>query len=169
MLLKVISNKTMGFDKERVLEMVMSDKGKEHFLYRIGGVIEGHAIGQSAKIMRANHETGQAEPSQWVKFFGDFVAMKGPSEVYEATTCFLPAYVNANFVSMLKDDGLGIEFKYDIFAIYSKNAATSYEYLAVPVRKAGEERRATAIMADLPALPGTPAQPAIEGPKQGKK
>lgn len=174
MLLKVISNKTLGYDKPTVLKLVMTDETKEHFLYRVFGVIEGHQIGKG-RHKRVDKETGEAVDTTWTKFFGDFIALKTDGRQFEASTVFLPEYVSGQFVSHLTgsngDDGaaLAIEFAYDIFARYNKDAATSYEYIAQAVRKEGEARKATAMASKFAALPKSASAPAIEAPKEGKK
>lgn len=141
MLTKVINNSALGFTKEVVLELVMSNKESEHFLYRVGGIIEGHEIGRS-HFKRVNKETGEAENQTWTRFFGEFVAATKDGKTYEAATCFLPSYVNGQFVTGLLEEGNAeIEFGYDIFAVYSKQSATSYEFLAVPIKKADEPDR----------------------------
>lgn len=173
MLTKVISNKTLGFDKEKVLELVMANKDKENFLYRVFGVIEGHEIGQG-KHKRVNAETGEAENTTWTKFFGEFAAIDKDGNTYEATTCFLPNYVNGKFVSELTgsdDGGLAIEFAFDVYAIYSKGSATSYEYLAAPVRKEGETSKLDAMkaaMGSVALLPGAAKPAQIESKGKGK-
>lgn len=169
MLVKVISNKTVGYDKEAVLTLVMADRGKEQFLYRIIGVIEGFSQGKG-RHQRVDKDTGLAVDTQWTKFMGDFMAQKPGGEVFEAATAFIPDYVSGQFVTALKDDGqISIEFAYDIFARYNKDTATSYEYIAVPVRKAGEERTVTKLATAFQPMPGQAALASPEAQKGGEK
>lgn len=165
MLTKVISNKTVFGDKEKVLETVMKDKSTEHFMYRVFGRIEGHEIGRG-KHMRVNTETGEAEATTWTKFFGEFYAKNADGGDFEGATCFLPNYVSGQFVTALSDGGLGIEFGYDIYCIYDKASATSYGYLAQPI-KGGEEKERSEAMKNkfLTALP-MPNAKQIAAPKK---
>lgn len=159
MLVKVISTKTVFGDKERVLETAMSDKGKEHFLYRVFGVIQGMQIGKG-RFKRVNAETNTAEDTTWTKFFGDFCAINVSNENFEGASCFLPSYVNGQFESTLSADtegGASIEFAYDVFVRYNKDSATSYEYIAQPVRRAGDENPLAKMVTELAPLPNARA------------
>lgn len=168
MLIKQISTKTVFGDKEKILETVMKNKDTEHFLYRTFGVIEGHAIGKG-KHKRVNKETGEAEDTTWTRFFGEFYAKNADGKEFEAAATFLPEYVSAQFVTGLigETETLGIEFAYDIYAVYNKDSITSYEFVAKPVRRSDEPSRMDEMKQHmLTAMPGA-AQ--IEGPKATKK
>lgn len=170
MLLKAISSKTVYGDREAVLKAVMRDDKKEHFLYRIFGTIEGMQIGKG-KHKRVNKETGDAEDTTWTKFFGNFFAVNADNETFEAASCFLPSYVNGQFESTLQGDAEGaikIEFAYDVYARYAKESITSYEYIAQPVRRAGEDNPLAKMAAELAPLPGGKAMPQIAAPVADK-
>lgn len=157
-LLKTISTKTVYGDKEKILQAVMVDTKKEVLLYRVVGIIEGHTIGKG-KHKRVDRETGEAVDSFWTKFFGEFQAVNTDGEVFESAVCFLPDYVSGQFVTALEADAqtLGIEFAYDVYARYAKDSITSYEFIALPVRKKGEESKLKTMLTELPPMPGAPA------------
>lgn len=157
MLLKVISTKTVFGDKEKILETVMKDKASAHLLYRVFGEISGYEIGKG-RHQRIDKETKQAVDTFWTRFSGDFRAVDLNGEIFEASTAFLPDYVSGQFVTELKEEGgTTIAFAYDVFARYNTAAATSYEFIATPVKKQGEEDRVAAMMLALPPMPkGTP-------------
>jgi hypothetical protein len=168
-LVKCIDNKSVFGDKEKILETVMSDKTREHLLYRVFGEITGSQTGLG-KHKRINKETGLAEDTFWTKFMGDFRAISAETgEMFTAATAFLPAYVSGQFVTALKDDeeGLSIIFAYDIYARYNKDSITSYEFIAVKVRKQDETNAVQAMAEALPPMPNRKALPAPQ--KDGKQ
>lgn len=168
MLVKTIKTKTVFGDKEKILETVMRDKNKEHFLYRVYGVLDGYATGVG-RFKRENKETKIMEPTEYVKFSGEIEAVNCDGEIFEAAIVFLPEYISAPFKNALaKDDALSVEFAFDIFAIYSKDSVTSYEYIAQPVRKQGEEKKVEALRTSMPALPGKAPAAKIEDKTKAK-
>lgn len=153
MLCKVISTKSVYGDKEKILELVMTDKEREHFIYRVFGAIEAHQIGKG-KHKRVDKDTGEAVDTFWTKFYGEFYAVNEAGREFEAATMFLPDYVSGQFVTQLSDNEThAIEFAYDVFAVYSKESITSYEFVAQPVKRGTEESAAQKLAAQLPALP----------------
>jgi hypothetical protein len=150
-LVKVISTKTVFGDKERILETVMKDKAREHFLYRVFGAIDASMTGKG-RHQRVNRETNQAEDTFWTKFYGEFYAVNSDKGEYESATLFLPEYVSGQFKSQLENGVTGITFAYDIFAVYNKDSITSYEFIAQPV-KSGEESKVLGMASAFPALP----------------
>lgn len=166
MLLKVMSTKTVFGDKEKILKTVMQDDKREHLLYRVYGVIEGHAIGKG-KHKRIDKETGEAVDTFWTKFFGDFEAVNASDgEVFNSAVCFLPDYVSGQFVTALAGEGeMSITFAYDIYARYNKDAITSYEFIASPVKRADEKDKLAEMRA---ALPAAKTMPALADQRQGQ-
>lgn len=162
MLLKVISTKTVFGGKDKILEIVMKDKAKEQKLYRVFGVIDGKQIGKGTH-KRVNKETGLAEDTFWTKFFGEFIAVDLEGEVFEASTCFLPDYVSGKFRDALEGD-TAIEFAFDIYARYSSDSITSYEFIALPVKREGEESKAHQMAAAF--LPANAKNKQLEPPKK---
>lgn len=168
MLVKQISTKTVFGDKEKILETVMRNKEKEHFLYRVFGVIEASETGKG-RFKRVNKETGEAEDTFWTKFFGEFLAMNADGGQFEASACFLPEYITSGFAARLDSGLTDITFAYDIFALYSKESITSYEFVAMPVKREGEISKLASLMSgELPALPVKGRAAAIEHKPKGK-
>lgn len=166
MLVKVITTKTVFGDKEKVLETVMKDKTREHFLYRVFGVIDAKQEGETARFQRLNKDTNAMEPSEWTKLFGDFAAINADNETFEGAALFLPGYVTGQFSEQLESGALGIHFAFDVFARYNKDVATSYEYIAAPVKRAGQESPLAKMASELAALPGGKAMPTIAAPAE---
>lgn len=164
MLTKVISTKNVFGDKEKILETVMTDKGKEHFLYRVFGAIDAHMIGKG-RHQRVNRETKEAEDTFWTRFYGEFYAINADKKQFEAATLFLPDYVAGQFASQLDNGVTGITFAYDIFASYNKESITSYEFIAQAVKSEDAESKALAMAEKFPALPNEPARKALSKPK----
>lgn len=171
MLCKQISTKTVYGDKEKILETVMKDKNREHFLYRVFGVIEASQTGKG-RHKRVDKETGEAVDTFWTKFFGEFVAMNADQTQFEASACFLPEYISGGFNARIEAGLTDLTFAYDIFAVYNKDSITSYEFIAMPVKREGEVSKLEALMSGgtLPALPttGRKATPLLEGSKSKK-
>jgi hypothetical protein len=155
MLCKTINTRSVFGGKDRILETVMSDKKREHFLYRVFGEIDGFSTGKG-RFKRIDKETGEATDTYWTKFSGDFRAINAEGEIYEASTSFLPAYLTDPIKGRI-EHGETVTFAFDMFAIYSEPSATSYEYVARVVKQDGEESRVTAMQAAMPALPNANA------------
>ena len=167
MLIKVISTRSVYGDKAKVLKTVMENEKTEHFLYRIFGTIEGHQIGRG-KHKRVDKESGEAVDTYWTKFFGDFMAKNSDNETLEAATCFLPDYVSGQFVSKLsgETDITSIDIAFDVFAIYSKDSITSYEYIAKAVRATDEPSKVEQMAQRM--LGTMPNAPRLENKSKGK-
>lgn len=168
MLCKTISTKTVFGDKEKILETVMKDKTREHFLYRVFGEIEASQTGMG-RHKRVDRETGEAKDTFWTKFFGEFYAVNSEKGEFEASTCFLPEYISGGYKEQLSAGVVGITFAFDVYAVYNKDSITSYEFVAQPVRTTGEaESAAMKMAAAMPALP-TDAAPKRIADKAAKK
>ncbi len=154
MLTKVISSKTVFGDKATILEAVMNNGKKDKFLYRVFGVIDGYSTG-IGRQKRENRETGELENTTWTKFSGDFRAIHGDtSEMFEASTAFLPEYVSGAFITTLNsNDEAEIAFAFDIYAVWDQKNA-SYQYVAQRVKAAGEDDKVAAMATALPPMPG---------------
>lgn len=168
MLTKQISTKTVFGDKEKILETVMKDKTREHFLYRVFGVIEASMTGKG-RHKRVDKESGEAVDTFWTKFFGEFYAVNADQGQFEATACFLPEYISGGFAARLDSGLTDLTFAYDIFAVYNKDSITSYEFVAMPVKREGEVSKLQALMqGDMPALPTKGRTAALEHKPKGK-
>lgn len=168
MLIKQISTRTVFGEKADIQRLVLSDDHQSHFLYRIVGRAEGFMIGKG-RHQRIDKETGEAVDTFWTKFAGDFVAINARGEEFESAIAFLPEYVSGPIANSLKEDPDAVaDVKFDIYARYNKQSATSYEFVAQPLRSG--QAAARALMIDLPALPSAPQMPALNAPvKKGKK
>jgi hypothetical protein len=141
----------MGFEKADVQKLVLSDEGKSHFLYRIAGEADACVTGKS-KFTQTDQETGEVTKSSWTKFSGEFIGMNNRNEQFESAIAFLPNYVAGPAAAAITN-GEVISFAFDIYAVYNKNSATSYEYVAQPLRSADGESRVAARLAGLGLLP----------------
>lgn len=163
-LLKKLSTRTVFGSKADVLKLIVNDDKEptNRFMYRIFGQARGYVSGSS-------RFQDKDEPSNWTALAGEFEAVNADGEVFMAAICFLPAYVTGPIVEALKQEGGGsVEFGFDIYARYDSQAATSYIYLAEPLRKAGEKSPLDEMRTGFKALPGTEQVRQIEH-KKGKK
>lgn len=148
-LLKKISTRTVFGPKADVLKLVLDDQANNMFLYRVYGQARGYVSGTS-------RFSDRDEPSGWTALAGEFEAVNRDGEMFNAAICFLPQYVTGPMVEALKAEGNdGVEFGFDIFAKYDEKAATSYIYLAEPLRKAGDISPLETMRTGFKALPGT--------------
>ena len=162
-LLKKISTRTVFGVKADVLKLVLADQKTNQFLFRVYGEAMGHVSGSS-------RFTDKDEPSNWTALAGEFEAINRDGEVFNAAICFLPAYVTGPIVERLKEEGISkVLFGFDIYAAFDEKAATSYVYLAEPLRKADEVSPLDGMRTGFKALPGAAGAKQIEGPKEGKK
>jgi hypothetical protein len=165
MLIKAIDTKTVYGGKTDIQKLVLSDEKKSHFLYRVWGVIEGYLRGESKKHTRTDKDTGEVTNSTWVKFGGDFRALKEDGTEYEAAVCFLPPYVTGPIVQAIDNAGeseVNIQFAFDVFAVFDSNSATSYTYVCQPLKDAGAESKLAKMQAALPPMP----KKALPAPKK---
>lgn len=132
-LLKKISTRTVYGSKADIQKLVLDDQKSNHLLYRVYGEAKGYVSGTSKF-------SDKDEPSGWTAIAGEFEAVSAKDgEVFNAAICFLPGYVTGPIVERLKsDDTEGVIFGFDIYAKYDEKAATSYVYLAEPLRRQGE-------------------------------
>lgn len=164
MLIKQISTRTVFGDKADIQRLVLADEKASHFLYRIVGKAEGYMIGKG-RHKREDRETGELVDTFWTKFAGDFLAVNARGEEFESAICFLPEYVAGPIANALKEDeDASVAIKFDIYATYNKQSATSYEFVAQPLRSG--EAAARAMLDQLPALPIGTKVPALKGPKK---
>lgn len=164
MLIKAISTRTVGFEKADVQKLVLADEKSSHFLYRIAGEADACVTGKS-KFKQTDQETGESVPSSWTKFSGEFIAMNSKNEQFESAIAFLPNYV-AGPLAQAITEGQVINFAFDIYAVYNKQSATSYEYVAQPLRSADGESRVAARMEGLGLLPHQKPKALTDGKKK---
>lgn len=168
MLIKVISTRTVYGDKAELQRLVLSDEKGSHFIYRVFGEIQGYMQGQG-RHKRIDKETGEVHDTVWTKFSGDFMAISAAQEEFESATCFLPEYVAGPLMQALKDDREStIEMGFDIYVKYAKDSATSYEFIAQPMRREGEISKARAMATHMAPLPNLAAKALEDHSKKGK-
>ena len=149
-----ISPKEMGFDKEAILKLVLSDTAMEFALYRVVG------IATSLKPYKDKTDSGNGE----IKFglMGQFEATSVDGEVKNGSALYLPSYVNDMVVSALSIEGTeAVRLAFDIYAKYEKSAATSYVFVARDLLNAGGQsvEEIKAEISSLPPMPKTLALP----------
>jgi len=166
MLCKVISTKSVFGNKADIQKLVLDNQKEPQFLYRVWGVMTGYVTGQS-KFTRTDPETGEVSNVEWTKFAGDFAAANNRGQLFESAICFIPDYVSGPLRQGLESEqGTEVQFGFDIFAVYSEKSATSYEFVAQPLRDNSVENRLTAMANNMPALPNGAKLPALENKKQ---
>jgi hypothetical protein len=164
-LVKMLSTRTVFGTKADIQKLVLADETANIFLYRIYGEISGYVQGKG-RFRRIDKETGEVQDTFWTKFAGEFVAQKNDGSVMISSLCFLPDYVAGPYRQRLENDpDSELTFAYDIYAKFSKDSATSYEYIAVPVRTAAQSNRLAEMIKALPALPAPGKVTLIEGNK----
>lgn len=165
MLCKVIDTKSVFGGKADIQELVLANKDEPQFLYRIVGAITGFVDGES-KFKRVDIDTGEVTQRKWTKFAGDFVAISRKNNQYEAVICFLPDYIGGPIkAGIAAEPGNEIQIGFDVYAVYSEKSATSYEFIAQPMRSSDEPSRVEKMLENMPALPSAPKQKQIAGKK----
>jgi len=166
MLVKVINTKSVFGNKADIQTLVLPEENRKEpqFLFRVFGQITGYIQGPS-KFERKDEETGELTRGTWTKFAGDFVAINRNGRSFESVICFLPDYVGGPMMQGIKDaPGNAVEFAFDIFASYSEKSATSYEFIAQPLRNEGEQSATEKMLEHMPAMPSGAKQ--IAAPKK---
>jgi hypothetical protein len=116
--LKKISTVKLGFEKAQIRELCKSAPAG---LYQVYGVATGMT-------------QGQTDMGEYVKFTGQFeVQNLVTGEILRSAQLFLPDAVSALLESQLTTEASaegfkGVQFAFEVGAIYSKDSATEYEY-----------------------------------------
>lgn len=122
---KQISAKSMGFDKETLLDMVVGDKTVDHFLYRVVGVAT------ALKPYKSRQKNDDGELMTGFGLLGSFEATSVNGEVRKGSKLFLPNYVQDMIIAILSmPDVEGAKIGFDIYARYDRDSATSYIFIA---------------------------------------
>lgn len=165
-LLRKISTRTVFGAKSDVLELCFTDKTTQHLLYRVAGYCTSTRTGQTDED-RLGDDKKRDTRRDWTCLIGEFNAINAVTgEVFSSGQCFLPDYLTATVVGKLAGETEKVFFAFDIFAKFDKDSATSYVYIAVPVRPATEEKSALdTYMEGLAKLPSPASNaPALSGP-----
>lgn len=169
MLCKVINTKSVFGGKADIQELVLANKTEPQFLYRIVGEITGFVTGES-KFKRVDPETGEISEQVWTKFAGDFVAINRKGGQFEAVICFLPDYIGGPITAAIRaEPGNAVQIGFDVYATFSEKSATSYEFIAQPLRGEGETSKVQSMLAAMPALPGGISAPQLTHNKKKDK
>lgn len=127
-LVRKISPRTVWGTKTDVLELVLSDKTKEHPLFRVFGIAIGTRKGQS----KPEGEGGKS--SEWTALLGNFEAHNLQSgEVFQSGQCFLPNYITDLVAGKLTEDTTSVRFAFEITAAFDEASATTYSYGGSPL------------------------------------
>lgn len=144
-----ISARDMGYSKSRILEMIMGDKGSDHFLFRVVGVASG------LKPYR-NKQEGDRQGEVMFGLLGQFEATNADGEVKVGSVCYLPGYVNDMIVAALSmEDTAAVRIAFDVYARFDESAATSYVFTARDLLNA-EPQGVAEVKAELASLPMPP-------------
>jgi len=149
-----ISPKEMGYDKEAILKLVLSDTDSEHAIYRVVGI--------ATALKPYKDKTDNGDGSVKFGLMGQFEATGVDGEIKTGSALYLPGYVNDMVVAALSMDGNeAVRLAFDIYAKYDKDAATSYVFVARDLLNAGANSvdEIKAEIASLPAMPKTLALP----------
>lgn len=120
---KKITSKTMGADKESILELVMKDKKSEIPLYNV--------VGGAFKATVEDSDNGMGE---YIKLHGSFIGISLlTGEEVTSGVCILPdvaaSLIAGNIMAKESDNGKAYaELSLTITAQYSKESATSYVF-----------------------------------------
>lgn len=141
-----ISAKTVGFDSDRILELVMQNKGTDVPLYRVLGMATGLSEYESS------YGDGEA-------LIGQFEAETSDGKTFNGSALYLPGYLQQMAVANLKaaGDGAGLSIALDIYARYDGDAASKYVFvgrsLVAPDTRAVDAIKAQIGNTPIPALP----------------
>jgi len=153
MLCKIINTKSVFGGKADIQKLVLDDQKEPQFLYRIIGEISGFVTGKS-KFQRTDTETGEVQDQEWTKFAGDFIAINRGGRQFESVICFLPDYIGGPIKSAIEHEpGNAVQIGFDVFAMFSEKSATSYEFIAQPLRDQSAQEKVSSMLSGMPALP----------------
>jgi len=126
-LLKKIAVRTVFGDKAEILETVLTDKTRSHPLMRVVGIANGF-------------KEGAGDYGAWKGLTGRFEATSAKTgEVYNSPVCFLPEFAIDLIAGQFREPGDVVKFALDIGAIYSADAATSYEFTVTPLTDTADD------------------------------
>lgn len=138
-----ISAKEVGYAKADIMALVLADREREHFLYRV--------IGQGNGTQAYDGEYGEG-----FAVLGQFEATNRDGEVFNGTSLYLPGFAQNMLVAAIQS-GHSAQMALDVYAIFDEEAATSYVFtvrsLIEPDRSAIEEIKKQIGSTPLPALP----------------
>lgn len=155
-----LSVKSLGWDKETILEAVMKNKGDDIFLCRIGGVATG-----LRRYKNPNAKDG--DDAEGFGLSGTFKAFGSDGTEQLGSVLYLPKYVHEMVEAALSlgDDVAGVRIGFDIYARYDKASATSYRFVASDILNEGNASLDSVVdtLKELPMPGATEPQLALPG------
>lgn len=126
--------------------------------------------GTANKCERGESDMGDGTTSEWVRFKGNFAAIRVSDGVeYRSGTMFLPdvaADLLAPIVEGLPEGAEAVNFGFLVTMVKDAETTIGYQYTAEPLTKPAEHDPLDAIRAQLTAAPGIPA---LEAPAESPK
>jgi hypothetical protein len=124
-----LSVKSFGFDKERLLELVMANKGVDVPLVRFTGAATG----------LRKYKSEYADGGEGLGLAGQFEGQSVDGEVKNGSVLYLPKNVHDMVEAALSmaDDILSVRIAFDVYARYDKDAATSYVFVVRDILNEG--------------------------------
>ncbi len=151
----MITAARVGFSKDRIQELVLKERKKEHKLF--------HVVGTATQAIVKASET--YEGSESIEFRGAFLVVDAETgEQFKSGKLYLPSIIEAELAATVQKNS-AVEIAMTVTASYAEKAAGSYAYGIV---SHGKEDN-SAFDSLLTMIPGLKALPAPEAPKGGKK
>lgn len=153
-----LSVAALGWDKEEILKLVLSNTEEKHHLARFVGSVNGL---KPYKI-REGERAGEAAYG----LLGAFEGTSSTGEVLDGSVLYLPGYVNDAIVAVFSasDDIASIKIAMDVYASYDKTAATSYVFSVHDLLNVSNQS-VDEVKAEIKALPMPKKTPALGAPK----
>lgn len=148
-LVKRLATRTIFGSKADIQKLVLDDQKNNIHLYRIFGQATGYVSGKS----KFQNPDG-SDQADWIGIAGDFEAMNAVTgECFQGVIAFLPTYIVQPIVEAVKNPEIdAVNIAFDVFAQYDSTSATSYIYLARPVKQAGEKTVVDTMREALPPM-----------------
>lgn len=141
-----LSVKSFGFDKERLLELVMANKGVDVPLVRFTGAATG----------LRKYKSEYVEGGEGFGLSGQFEGVSVDGETKNGSVLYLPKNVHDMVEAALSmaDDVMAVRLAFDVYARYDKDAATSYVFVVRDILNEGEQSvdAIKEAIKDVPAL-----------------
>jgi hypothetical protein len=124
--LPMITPARVGYTKDRISEMCLADKKKEHKLF--------HVVGTAAQAIVKPSDTFDGKES--IEFRGTFLAIDVETgESYKSGKVYLPTIIEAELAAQVQKNS-AVRISLTVGAQYAQKSATSYGYT---VESHGEE------------------------------
>jgi hypothetical protein len=150
-LLRKISRDTVYGGKGELLELIMSEKDKQHPVMRVVGYANGIKAGSSKQKVQTTDGEAEVERA-WKALTGDFQATNSQTgQIFRSGVCFAPEFVVDMVHGQLSadDDIESVTVAYDLVASYDETSATSYVYDVVWLQETAENDPLNALAAQV--------------------